>query len=34
MNEIFYKEVDVLGMKCENVILCTESAYYTDQRSL
>lgn len=30
MNEIFYKEVDVLGMKCENVILCTESAYYTE----
>lgn len=30
MNEIFYKEVDVLGMKCENVILCTESAYYIE----
>lgn len=30
MDEIFYKEVDLLGMKCENVILCTESAYYTE----
>lgn len=30
MNEIFYKEVDLLEMKCENVILCTESAYYTE----
>lgn len=30
MNDIFYKEVDLLEMKCENVILCTESAYYTE----
>lgn len=30
MNDIFYKEVDLLEMKCENVILCAESAYYTE----
>lgn len=33
MDEIFYKEVDLLGMKCENVILGNEISYYTEASS-
>ena len=33
MNNIFYKEIDLLGMKCEHVILGNEVSYYTEAGS-
>ena len=33
MDNIFYKEIDLLGMKCEHVILGNEVSYYTEAGS-